>query len=177
MARQRGGFRQDLKSRRRLTSWAQGPGDQSLTSISTTSFVVLGLGIGLTVPGLTVVRIRGELTLRLTSAGAADNGFVFTYGIGIVSSDAFAIGATVMPNPQDDMSWPGWMWHGFTTFRAASATLADLGSANVVRKVVDVKAMRKLGENEILFAAIDSDESGTATATVSFDSRLLVKLP
>ena len=177
MARQRSGFHRDQGSRRRLTSWGEGPGDQSLTSISTTSFVILGSGIILLIPGLTVVRIRGELTLRFTSAGAADNGISFTYGIGIVSADAFAVGVTAIPNPQDDMEWPGWMWHGFTTFRAASATLADVGSASVVRIPVDVKAMRKLGENEILFAALDADESGTATATASFDSRMLVKLP
>jgi len=41
---------------------------------------------------------------------------------------------------------------------------------------VDTKAMRKIGLNEIVFAAIDTTLVGTASMRVFFNSRMLAKL-
>jgi len=163
------------RSPRRLTEWSEGPGDQSDSGFVASGLVILGAGVA-AVTKITVTRIFGELVFRLRSSAAAGNGYIFTWGLGIVTADAFAIGATAMPNPQDDMDWGGWLMHGFTTILDPSGTLSDIGSAVVVRIPIDVKAQRIMSPNDVLFMIVDALEVGTAVAGVSFDSRALFKL-
>ena len=68
----------------------------------------------------------------------------------------------------------------------ASSIISDTVSsaddiANAVaatfRMEIDTKAMRKLHEEDSLYAAFEVTEVGVSTMTVQMDSRLLVKLP
>ena len=175
MARRHNGSFPGRVRSRRATQWNLGPGGQTGSGFTGSLLDILGSGVEPATEKVTIVRIRGELMIQLATVSAADEGFVWTYGIGIVSADAFAVGASAVPNPQDDMDWP-WMYHGFTQTVAPTGTLADIGSASVVRIPVDVKAMRILDLNQTLFMAIDALELGTATADVFFDSRIFLKL-
>jgi len=174
VARLRSGFDRGRRPRR-MVQWTNGPGDETSRAFVATGLVILGLGIETGTQKFTITRIRGVLTFTLNTIAALANGFRFTYGIGIVSSDAFSVGVTAIPNPQDDMDWP-WMYHGFTSMLSPTGTLSDIGSAAVVRIPVDVKAMRILNLNEVVFMAVDAAEVGSATASAQFDSRMLLKL-
>jgi len=118
------------------------------------------------------------LSFELLSSSAAGSGFAFTAGIGIVTADAFATGTAAMPSPFDDILWPGWMWLHTIDIRSsiAGAVVGD-PSINPVHVDIDVKAMRKLRNNETLFMSVQSGETGTATANVRGMTRVLVKLP
>jgi len=175
VARQRSGFRHP-RAPRRQTEWDEGPGGEAVTTIVGNILQILGAGVE-ALETLTVTRIRGLLTCDLSIVGGANEGFQLTYGIGIVSSDAFAVGATAVPNPQEDMDWGGWMTHGFMNIVSPVATLSQASSqVKRVQAVIDVKAMRKMSPNETLFMVVDTLETGTATMKVFFDSRILVKL-
>ena len=166
---------------RRQTSWALGPGGTASTTLATSTSTILGAVAFASSDGLTVVRIRGELMLQLLTSSAAAGGFSGAFGIGKATLDATGIGVSALPNPIDDEDWDGWLYHRYYALRSAGViVLADADAANSVtsslRLEVDSKAMRKLPENEALFASIQTVESGVSNMTADFNSRVLVKL-
>ncbi len=179
----RGFSRGSARGVRRKTQWSLGPGGDDLATldavgISSSTTVIIGSGVTPAVSQLTVVRLHGHLEFALSSAVAALGGFSFAYGIGIVTSDAFAIGVTAVPNPFDDIDWPGWLVHGSGAIRSVVGALA-VGDPSINPLVVPLesKSMRILRLNEIMFLAVQAGESGTANVNVRGMTRLLVKLP
>ena len=173
----RRGFSRVVPARsKRATAWGIGPGSSVATAFSIDTSTILGSGVALvTEDRVTIVRIRGALQAFLTAATAAADGFHCALGIGIVSADAFAVGVTAVPNPLDDMAWPGWMYHRFFDVHSGGTFNAADGGVQV-RFEVDSKAMRKFGINETLFGVLQVVEDTTAVMQVYFDSRILVKL-
>ena len=102
----------------------------------------------------TVVRTRGVFQVHPT-AFSADLSYDGAYGLGIVSSEALVAGATAIPRPFDDDDWPGWLVHGYFIQR-----LEFLGAQSEHflpdEKVIDSKAMRKMGPNEALVWMVES---------------------
>ena len=157
---------------RRKTSWAVGPGGTSLLSIAAPQTSVVGSGATSLEDGLTVVRLRGELLLRLQTP--TTDGFTGAFGIALCTAAAFAVGITALQKPISDEDWDGWLYHQYFAINGEAA--GDLDT--VVRTVVDSKAMRKLPQDMVVFSAIQTSiETGTATLQVFFNSRMLVKLP
>ena len=113
------------------------------------------------------------------ASDAAGGGFFGALGIGVVTSDAFAVGVTAVPNPVDDADWDGWMWHQFVSVHTITATIADGVNAQGVyaRVPIDTKAMRKIPLNETVFLSLQVAEAISATMEVFADSRMLLKLP
>jgi len=178
MARSRSGFRGAIQSHRRQTAWSLGP--NSLGQFITTSSVTpWSNGVQLlTEAEATIVRVRGYVSLTLEAISSLGDGFSGAFGMGIVSANAQGVGGTAIPAPVDDADWPGWLWHRFFDIRSVSATLSD--GANAVAAVqrieIDSKAMRKLGNEEVLQMTIQVVEQGTATIEMHGDSRILFKL-
>ena len=117
---------------------------------------------------------------NLISASAAGDGFHCALGVGIINEDAFAIGVTTILDPLADADWDGWLYHTFFDVFVNDATAGDLGAgaiSRVFRAEIDSKAMRKLKEKDVIFAAVESNEQGTAVMEINFDSRMLVLLP
>ena len=170
---------------RRKTTWSLGPGGDDLLSMDTIGFsasgqFILGSGVAPVVPELTIVRIRGYLEVGLRTADAALAGYNYVAGIGIVSGDAFSVGVTAVPKPFDDIDWPGWLWIHMSGLHAPAGALASSSAdAQTTREVVviDTKAMRKLGTNEVLFMIVQAAETGAATMDIRGGTRVLVKLP
>lgn len=189
MALSRGSRSHSPSRLRRKTSWQVGPasgsvagGEQILTS-STATIMLQGGAVN--VDGITLVRTRGEFNIALTAATAATDGFHGAFGIGLVSLPAFNAGIASVPTPVAEEDWEGWLYHRyFSLFSGgvidASSTSSD-NQANptcaALRVEIDSKAMRKLGEDMVLYAAVELTETGTATASIFMDSRVLIKLP
>ena len=176
MARRRG-F-PPVRSPRRLTSWALGPGDSSPEVFTGSGKVIAGLGVAPLSDGLTIVRMRGSISAYLDSANAAGDGYHCALGVCIVNGDAFATGVGAVPDPLADAHWDGWMYHRFFDCHVGDKTAGDVNwNASVATIEVDSKAMRKISQSDVLIGVLDVIESGTATMDVFFDSRILVKLP
>ena len=177
MARPRGFSRGTASRPRRLTSWAVGPGGNAATALSATGEAVLGSGIVLnTEDKSTIVRLRGFCEVVLEAVANIGEGFHCAIGVGLVTTQAFAIGSTAMPDPLDDVFWDGWMYHRFFDLHASTATISDGVNTGRIAWEVDSKAMRKWGANEVLAAKVSGIEIGTAQIEVFFDSRVLIKL-
>ena len=186
MARQRGFPLRRPAGSGRQTAWGFGPGGVTATTFTATSKAIIGDGLGLTAGTgkATVVRLRGELMAFLNSATAQVDGFACAFGIGLVTKIAFAAGVASIPGPLTEMDWDGWMFH--TLFQniasgpIAAGTSQDqdamLSTTASVRLEVDSKAMRKMDEEVILVSVCEVVELGTASMSLFFDSRLLLKL-
>jgi len=125
------------------------------------------------------MRLRGEITLWLEGVGAIGDGFTtYMCGIGIVSTDAFAIGATVMPTLSADADWGGWLWyHAGAAIVGASVTETFRGPMEAIRLPIDTKAMRKMHPNETVFGSVEVvAEVGAAILSFTMNSRMLLKL-
>jgi len=165
---------------RRKTEWDVGPGGSSVTNITSSAIAILGSGIAL-VGGageVTIVRIRGHFEGILKSATAAASGFHCAFGIGLITSAAFAVGISAIPGPLSEIGWDGWMYHTFFDLHAVTGTTADGVNAmsNYIRFPVDTKAMRIFETDMTLVPVLETVEAGVATLDVFFDSRLLAKL-
>jgi len=174
------GFRQKRVAARRRTAWDNGPGGTSAEVISTSIRAIVGLGVSPNLDGITFARIRGVLDLLLTSTSVAAGGFSGAFGIGIATLTAFTdIGVTAIPTPITQQSWEGWLyWKAFSVL-SATATIADGANASAIHRSieVDTKAMRKAGEEMIVYSVIETVEVGVAVMQVSFNSRALVFMP
>ncbi len=170
------GFTHQSRSRRRR-GWEVGPGDTTVTAVSSSSAVFMGAGASALQDGLTLARLRGRFAAFLDTATGIGDGFSGAFGIGIVKAPAFAAGISSVPTPiaeQDDDSWIFWM--PVQVF-AQDASDAGLGRGAFQEIVVDSKAMRKLNEGDVIYAALEVVLAGTAVADFRFDSRALLLLP
>ena len=160
---------------RRLTAWEDGPGDSATDTLTGSGNSVLGSGLQPVVEGLTLVRVRGHFGLTLNAATAIGDGYTGAVGICLVTNSAFAIGITALPTPLTELSWDGWLYHQFFDIRAG---LDVALASNITRQIeVDSKAMRKVPVDMTIATILEVVEQGTAQIEVTFNSRVLFKLP
>ncbi len=142
--RLRGSFRGQTRRPRRETSWALGPrvgmGSGGTNSQSASGSAILGAGAVLSIEGATLVRLRGNIQIYLTTSAALQNGFEGSVALGVFTSEAFAIGVTAVPLPLTDVEWDGWIWN--QQFRVEGPVSTGIGAFQTYP--VDTKAMRKL---------------------------------
>ena len=177
MPRLRSALSRPIQRIKRLTDWGLGPvsGASSVPLAVTGTGQQLGIGIALVLESaVTLVRIRGDFLFFLKTATAVGDGFSGALGIGLVTNEAFAVGATAVPGPVSEADWNGWVFHTF--FNVLSPLGGSSGGATHQRITMDSKAMRKWSEGMTLVPVLEVVEHGTATADAFFDSRILVKL-
>ena len=161
---------------RRSTSWrssvSTGSGDAGGAQTISSTIAQLAINSGPAIAdGETVVRIRGEFMAFLSAAGAALEGYHGAFGIGVGTDAAFAAGVSSFPSPTTDEDWDGWMYHRYVALQAVGiiggSAVDDEAALNVipasVRFEIDSKAMRKMREEELLFASLALTEVGTGS--------------
>jgi len=167
-----------IRSPRRRSSWEAGPGGTAalgLTGAATTSFI--GSAVSPTTPGVTAVRLRGQIDFMLTLATAAGDGFQGAVGIGIATEAAVMAGIASVPTPITEQGDENWLWWHVFSVHNPVVSSSGITRSGFQRVVVDSKAMRKLDDGMSLYWAIELVETGTATMTVRADSRVLILLP
>ena len=167
-------------TRRRLKSWEVGPGRSiTQTQITGSTALLATSGSALLQDGLTLLRLRGELTLQIATVSAIGSGYSGAVGIGIVTLDAFTAGVASVPQPVADEEWDGWIWWHPFSVKSITATIGDGVNAAAVQQRIpmDTKAMRKLRENDVIFFMIETTEVGVALLDWHVDSRILLALP
>jgi len=159
----------------RRPGWSVGPGGVISQTASGTS--LFGATAVAAEDDVTVIRTRGELTLFLSAATAALDGFEGAVGICKVTENAAGVGVTAVPSPVADIAWDGWLWYQFFSVKAMVATFSTAlqGASVFARYVVDSKAMRKLNNTDNVVAVLEATEIGTAVLNARLDTRLLSK--
>ena len=92
------------------------------------------------VPG-TILRIRGFIQISMLASGlTALDEVLLTFGLGMFSTDALAVGLTALPDPNAEPEFP-WIWYGGVVMTSPNA---DFGDPMINQRLeVDSKAMRK----------------------------------
>ena len=178
MARQRGFPLVRGRTSRRQTSWGFGPGGTAVTAFSAGTTAFVGSSLVPVQEGMTIVRLRGRLSVFLTLATAVGDGFQGAFGIGIAPTVAVASGVGAVPSPITEQDSENWMYWTPISIHGPVVSSTELNSPAMAMDVeVDSKAMRKFTDAEIsLYAMIELVEIGTATGQLFFDSRVLLKL-
>ncbi len=82
-----------------------------------------------------------------TSAPAQLDEARVTVGIGQFSTDAVALGATAMPDPDDEPGFP-WLYQMSHPFFYNSTSVVDAQAGLSVRRTIDIRSMRKIKPRE-----------------------------
>ena len=126
---------------------------------------------------LTILRTLGEVLIAPTGGGTfatADIAHV-TFGLGVVSTDALAVGASAMPDPFDEADFDWLWWYHATLAYPLAGAFVGLASESV-RVELATKAMRKIkghGEALVLLAQYISI-SGNPPVDVTGAFRMLL---
>lgn len=121
----------------------------------------------------TVIRMIGEVSVSPDEAGVvAGDSAIVTFGIGVVSSDAAAVGSTAMPDPGAEADYPWLWWHGVTLHFPAVGEALQQGVRTIQ---VESKGMRKVGAGQALALVVQYvDVSGFPPVDVLAAVRFLV---
>ena len=172
------GFRQgrSYPVPRRRKGWEAGPGQLGVqTQITATTAILVNGGIQILADGLTLLRLRGTMSAFL-SAGFSLGGFSGAFAVGIIDLQAFNAGVASTPTPIDEVDWDGWLYWEAFDLKQPTSTFDSAAPNSSLRMPVDTKAMRKVKQDDVVFAAIQVVEVGTATLNWHFDSRMLFAL-
>ena len=163
---------------RRRVGWDDGTGGVPAQAVTGSTVAFVGNAVSVLTDGTTLVRTRGQLDVFLAGYSAAGDGYQGAFGIGVTTLAAVTVGITAVPTPITEQTWDGWLYWTPISVHGGEATAGDkdFGPAHQ-RTIVDSKAMRKLKEDQSLFAVWEVTEIGTATAHIFWDSRCLYKLP
>ena len=125
----------------------------------------------------TVLRMLGSFLCTNSGTVVAGDAVNITIGIGVVSADAIAGGATTLPDPNGEPDYPWLYWEDVALFFRASGSpgLEEGPGANVLTKF-DIKSMRKIKPREGLVVVLSyTDNAGTPPIQVQFNrTRVLV---
>ncbi len=136
----------------------------SLQASVTAASTVVGGALSFLVPA-TILRIRGYVQVSLDATKQVGDRMDVTFGLARVSTDAFDLGATAMPDPADEPEFP-WFWWGSMTLRAeATGGEESWGTVNQ-RLEVDTKVMRKMKPAESLVWVFQSANPAGAPVTI-----------
>jgi len=163
-----------VRGPKRQTTWI-GPADQGYLAVGAGAKVLIAsfdpFAAGLPKP--TVVRTRGNVSIRQGTGIIVDTEIVGAFGLAVVSDQAFTIGITAIPGPFNDSGWDGWfVWGSFSIAYEAVGTSETLLMTDRQFEV-DSKAMRKVTENETIVLVAESQ--GVALRA-SMPLRMLMKL-
>ncbi len=143
------------------------PTPLALTAAGT--FIWSSLGINSPV---TILRCIGELLINLDETSVAGDEVQITAGIAIVSADAFSVGASALPDPEEDPEFD-WLWWYPTFLAAPDASESSHSGASRIR--VDSKAMRKVKPSQNLIGVVQyKDITGLPAVQVNGMFRVLL---
>ena len=164
---------------KRRKGWELGIGRESAqTPVTSSTSVLLADGLQILGDGFTLLRLRGVLDLFLSTTDQIVGGFSGAVGIGVTELNAFNAGVASLPDAVDDADWDGFIWWTPFSVKSVTATIGDAVNAGsiVQRFDIDTKAMRKLKEDDVIFAVLSCFEVGVSTLNIHIDSRLLLAI-
>ncbi len=119
----------------------------------------------------TVLRTHGFVAAELNAGGVSERATI-AVGLAIISARSASVGATAVPRPATDGSYP-WLWHGWL-FITSGAEAAIVNENLLDRRDIDSKAMRKVKEDEVMVLVLEVCESVDQAGEARVDAGLRV---
>jgi len=120
--------------------------------------------LAFTVPA-TILRFRGYVAAMFDESMQAGDQLILTFGLGLFSTDAVALGATAMPEPANEPEFPWIWWKEMRLDAFAAAAVSTYGSTNQ-RYEVDSRAMRKVKPGESFAFVVQATGAQGAPVTL-----------
>ena len=149
-------------------------GIPSLSTAQVADTTVLGGSLAFAIPA-TILRVRGAVQAAMDSTMQIADEMEITWGLGIISSDAFAAGAGSVPDPAGEIEYP-WLWWGTMFLRSEIAAGLNNWGTSAQRLEVDTKAMRKVKPGQSLAWILQTSATvGAVAVNMDFHkSRVLI---
>ena len=114
----------------------------------------------------TILRVRTpEILAFFDNTQQAGDLINLTFGLGIFSTDAVALGATAMPDPGAEADYP-WLWWGSIHLEGDAAASESGTGISVVRINPETKAMRKIRAGQSLTWVVEATSAAGAPTTI-----------
>ncbi len=136
---------------------------------------VIASSLDITDP-VTILRCLGEVLVGPGNSGiVANDGMRVTFGLGLVTTDAFTVGATAMPDPASEPEFD-WLWWYPVALRFPTADGSLVGIASESARIrLETKAMRRASHSETLVLLGQyEDITGTPPVRVDTSFRILI---
>ena len=156
------------RGQRQTKEWTRIPGVQNAFTAAATA---VGTPLDFT-ESRTILRMLGEYTAGATGGGTvAETDFAtIAVGIGIVSTDASAVGASAMPDPNAEADYP-WLYWASHVFQFPSGGDNGATEGASIRRMFDIRSMRKVKPRESLVFVVEyEDIAGAPPITFSAGS-------
>ena len=166
-----------VRASKRRTTWEGANIDLTDLTNGTAQFVTVISEANLEqFPNPTIVRTRGRMMLSSDPSSTPGGFGELSVGLIVVNTTAAAAGPTALPSPAGDIGSDFFYWDVFTFGAPAADVLGDTGSID--RHVVDSKAMRKIGPNQVvvMIAELTTCE-GVLVCNLCGALRILLKAP
>ena len=156
----------------RMTKRWEGIFSAGRVSMTAEGTFVLGTSAAFVEAG-TILRLIGEVVVVPQATGITDNDAAnITMGVALVSSDAAELGATAMPDPDDEAQYD-WLWWWTTTIDIPNASEFG-GAASSARVPIASKAMRRFKpRSSLVVVAQYTDITGLPGINASVGLRFL----
>ena len=113
----------------------------------------------------TILRIRGSFFVQFDSTAQVGDNISVAVGIGIVSTDAAALGATALPDPASELEYP-WLWWGSMNLASEVAAAPTAWGPGAQFMEVDTKAMRRVKPQQSLALIVEVFSATGAPVTL-----------
>ena len=123
----------------------------------------------------TIVRTRGLLFVRSDQFAANEN-YLMSAGICVVSDQAVGIGVTAVPTPEDDRSSDLWLMYESLQGQVVVNTAVGFNDSVGVHRYYDSKAMRKVEDGQDVAVVVESDTLSDSGQVITISGRMLIKL-
>ncbi len=107
----------------------------------------------------TIIRMIGGYGVAVRATPVAGDISSVTVAIGVVSSDAAAVGASALPDPLGEPEYP-WLYHRDHSLFFADGSIDPHSALGSFRTEFDIRSMRKIKPRESLVAVIQVASSG-----------------
>ncbi len=97
----------------------------------------------------TILRVISNIIISPGTAPTVGDVCLIGLGLAVVSTDAFTVGSTAMPDPLGEPQFP-WLWWKSYPMQFNNVSTDPSPAAASVRETVDARAMRKVKPREAL---------------------------
>jgi len=163
-----------LGAQRRETLWAPIPFTQTTITGSGVALVATASAAEDALRPYTIVRTHLHMSILSDQVVAAEEQIV-AVGMGVVSDQASAIGATAIPTPVTDLGSDVWYLHHWLMNSFTLLSAVGFQDAGNQQETYDSKAMRRVEDGFDNFLAIEAPASSDGVV-VSLMGRQLLKL-
>ena len=145
---------------RQRKSWVS-MGNNIINVLSSDATGIVAGGVTRDEP-FTVLRMIGEWCIGPSQVNVINDTCAVSLAVGVVSTDAYTVGGTAVPDPESEVGFPWLYWQSFVLNMQKAQQDSQGDPFMSIRRTFDIRTMRKIKPRESLVQIFQyRDVSGT----------------